>query len=93
LLHIGILGTVLLALVLVAAILRAAQAFLVIPQPSVKALAFASLATTVGILPFDAIQHFTIAEFPVLPIVFSWAIVEAAFHWHRTGQLSDETND
>jgi len=93
LLHIGILGTVLLALVLVAAILGAAQAFLVIPQPSVKALAFASLATTVGILPFDAIQHFTIADFPVLPIVFSWAIVEAAFHWHRTGQLSDETND
>ena len=92
LLHIGVLGTTLLALVFVAAAVRATQAFFTIPQPSVKALMFASLASTVGIAIYDTIQHFTLAETSVLPIVFSWAIVEAAFHWHRTGQLPDETD-
>jgi hypothetical protein len=92
LLHIGILGTTLLALVLVAAAVRATQAFFTIPQPSIKALMFASLASTVGIAIYDTIQHFTLSENSVLPIVFSWAIVEAALHWHRTGQLTDETD-
>jgi hypothetical protein len=92
LLHIGVLGSGLLALVLVAAILRAVQALVVIPQPSVKALAFASLASTTGMIPYDAIQFFTLAENSVLPIIFSWAIVEAALHWHRTGQLPDEAD-
>ena len=92
LLHIGVLGTTLLALVFVAAAVRATQAFFTIPQPSIKALMFASLASTVGIAIYDTIQHFTLSETSVLPIVFSWAIVEAAFHWHRTGQLPDETD-
>ena len=92
LLHIGILGTTLLALVLVAAAVRATQAFFTIPQPSIKALMFASLASTVGIAIYDTIQHFTLSENSVLPIVFSWAMVEAALHWHRTGQLPDETD-
>jgi hypothetical protein len=92
LLHIGVLGTGLLALVLAAAIVRAVQTFLVVPQPSVKAIAFASLASVLGLLPFDAIQFFTISSFPVLPVVFSWAFLEAAIHWHRTGQLPDEAD-
>jgi hypothetical protein len=92
LLHIGFLGTVLFALVLAAAIMRAVQAFLVIPQPSVKAIAFASLASVLSLLPFDAIQFFTISSFPVLPVIFSWAFLEAALHWHRTGQLPDEAD-
>jgi hypothetical protein len=93
LLHIGVLGALLLALLLAIAIVRAIQALIVIPQPSVKALAFAAFASTTGIIPYDAIQHYTLIEYSVLPIVFSWAIVEAALHWHRTGQLPDETND
>jgi hypothetical protein len=93
LLHIGVLGTLLLALLLAIAIVRAIQVLIVIPQPSVKALVFAAFASTAGIIPYDAIQHYTLIEFSVLPIVFSWAIVEAALYWHRTGQLPDETND
>ena len=92
LLHIGIIGTVLLALVFIAATARAVYTFLVVPQPSVRALAFASVGATAVILFYDSIHHYTLADFTTLPVVLSWAFLEAAIHWYRTGQLPDETN-
>jgi hypothetical protein len=92
LLHIGIIGTVLLALVFIAATARAVYTFLVVPQPFVRALAFASVGATAVILFYDSIHHYTLADFSTLPIVLSWAFLEAAIHWYRTGQLPDETN-
>jgi hypothetical protein len=92
LLHIGIIGTVLLALVFIAATARAVYTFLVVPQPSVRALAFASVGATAVILFYDSIHHYTLTDFSTLPVVLSWAFLEAAIHWYRTGQLPDETN-
>jgi len=92
LLHIGIIGTVLLALVFIAATARAVYTFLVVPQPSVRALAFASVGATAVILFYDSIHHYTLTDFSTLPVVLSWALLEAAIHWYRTGQLPDETN-
>jgi len=92
LLHIGIIGTVLLALVFIAATARAVYTFLVVPQPFVRALAFASVGATAVILFYDSIHHYTLADFTTLPVVLSWAFLEAAIHWYRTGQLPDETN-
>jgi len=92
LLHIGVLGTALLALVFVVAIARAVYAFLTAPQPLIRALAFASAGSTVVVLAYDSIHHFTLTDSSTLPIVFSWAFLEAAIHWYRTGQLPDETN-
>ena len=92
LLHIGIIGTVLLALVFIAATARAVYTFLVVPQPSVRALAFASVGATAVILFYDSIHHYTLTDYSTLPVVLSWAFLEAAIHWYRTGQLPDETN-
>jgi hypothetical protein len=92
LLHIGIIGTVLLALVFIAATARAVYTFLVVPQPFVRALAFASVGATAVILLYDSIHHYTLTDFSTLPVVLSWAFLEAAIHWYRTGQLPDETN-
>ena len=92
LLHIGALGTALLALAFVGAIARAVYTFLAVPQPFVRALAFASAGATAVVLIYDSIHHFTLADFSPLPVVLSWAFLEAAIYWYRTGQLPDETN-
>ena len=92
LLHIGIIGTVLLALVFIAATARAVYTFLVVPQPSVRALAFASVGATAVILFYDSIHHYTLTDYSTLPVVLSWAFLEAAIHWYRTGQSPNVTN-
>jgi hypothetical protein len=66
--------------------------FLAVPQPFVRALAFASAGATAVVLIYDSIHHFTLADFSPLPVVLSWAFLEAAIYWYRTGQLPDETN-
>lgn len=87
-LHIGIIGTALLALVLAAALIRTAQAFLVINDPFIRMLMMGIGAGTVAAIGYDMIHSGTLSTQPVLPAVLMWAYVELAFHWQRTGQLS-----
>lgn len=86
-LHIGIIGTALLAILLAASLIRIAQAFLTIHVPAIRMLMMGIGAGTVAAIGYDMIHSGTLSTQPVLPVILMWAFVDVAFHWQRTGQL------
>ena len=90
LLAIGIIGTALLALTLVVALVRIAWAFLKVNHPFTRALMMAVGAGTVAAIGYDAIHSGPLDSAPVLPIILLWSLAELTFHWQRTGQLFNE---
>jgi hypothetical protein len=87
LLAIGIIGTSLLALTLVVALVRIAWAFLKVNHPFTRALLMGVGAGTVAAIGYDAIHSGPLDSPPVLPIILLWSLAELAFHWQRTRQL------
>jgi hypothetical protein len=86
-LAIGLIGTALLALTLVVALVRIAWAFLKVNHPFTRALLMGVGAGTVAAIGYDAIHSGPLASAPVLPIILLWSLAELTFHWQRTGQL------
>ena len=86
-LHIGLIGTALLALALLAALFRIAWAFLKVNHPFTRALLMGVGAGTVAAIGYDTIHSNVLATPLVLPMVLLWSLAELAFHWERTGQL------
>jgi hypothetical protein len=87
LLAIGIIGTSLLTLTLVVALVRIAWAFLKVNHPFTRALMMAVGAGTVAAIGYDAIHSGPLDSAPVLPIILLWSLAELTFHWQRTRQL------
>ncbi len=90
LLAIGIIGTALLALTLVVALVRIAWAFLKVNHPFTRALMMGVGAGTVAAIGYDAIHSGPLDSAPVLPIILLWSLAELTFYWQRTGQLFKE---
>lgn len=86
-LSIGWIGTALLALTLMVALLRIAWAFLKVNHPFTRALLMGVGAGTVAAIGYDAIHSSTLSTPPALPVILLWSLAELAFHWQRTGQL------
>jgi hypothetical protein len=86
-LHIGLIGTALLALTLTAALLRIAWAFLKVNHPFTRAMLMGVGAGTVAAIGYDTIHSNVLATPLVLPMILLWSLAELAFHWQRTGQL------
>jgi hypothetical protein len=86
-LAIGIIGTALLALTLVVALVRIAWAFLKVNHPFTRALLMGVGAGTVAAIGYDTIHSGPLDSPPVLPIILLWSLAELAFHWQRTRQL------
>ena len=86
-LAIGIIGTALLALTLVVALVRMAWAFLKVNHPFTRALLMGVGAGTVAAIGYDAIHSGPLDSAPVLPIILLWSLAELTFHWQRTRQL------
>lgn len=91
LLSIGLIGTALLALVLAAALIRIAWAFLAVNHPFTRALLMGVGAGTVAAIGYDAIHSGPLDSAPVFPIILLWSLAELTFHWRRTGQLQAES--
>lgn len=89
LLQIGIIGTALMALTLIGALLRSAQAFLAVNHPFTRALLMGVGCATVALIGLDILHTGPLASPPSLPVIFLWSIAELTFHWQRTGQLSE----
>lgn len=86
-LRIGIIGTLLLAMTVAAALVRIAVAFIKVNHPYTRSLLMGVGVATVALLAYDSIHFNTLYRPPALPIVLLWSIAELALHWHRTGQL------
>jgi hypothetical protein len=86
-LAIGLIGTALLALTLVVALVRIAWTFLKVNHPFTRALLMGVGAGTVAAIGYDAIHSGPLGSPPVLPIILLWSLAELTFHWQRTGQL------
>jgi hypothetical protein len=86
-LAIGLIGTALLALTLVVALVRIAWAFLKVNHPFTRALLMGVGAGTVATIGYDALHSGPLDSPPVLPIILLWSLAELTFHWQRTGQL------
>jgi len=86
-LHIGLIGTALLALTLTAALLRIAWAFLKVNHPFTRAMLMGVGAGTVAAIGYDTIHSNVLATPLVLPMILLWSLAELTFHWQRTGQL------
>jgi hypothetical protein len=86
-LAIGIIGTALLALTLVVALVRMAWAFLKVNHPFTRALLMGVGAGTVAAIGYDAIHSGPLDSAPVLPIILLWSLAELTCHWQRTRQL------
>ena len=91
-LHIGLVGTALLALTLVAALLRIVWAFLKVNHPFTRALLIGVGTGTVAAVGYDTIHSSSLSTPPVLPIILLWSLAELTFHWQRTGQLDTHEN-
>ena len=85
--QIGLIGVALLALTLLAGLLRIAHAFLAVNHPFTRALLMGVGAGTVAAIGYDAIHSGPLDSPPVLPIILLWSLAELTFHWQRTGQL------
>jgi hypothetical protein len=85
--QIGLIGVALLALTLLAGLLRLAQAFLAVNHPFTRALLMGVGAGTVAAIGYDAVHSGPLDSPPVLPVILLWSLAELAFHWQRTGQL------
>lgn len=83
---IGWIGTVLLAILMGAAILRGIQVFFATRNEHRKALVFAVTAATVVLIPFDSISFNTFREYYVLPVILLWSLIEAVDRWNRQDQ-------
>ncbi len=90
LLRVGWIGTALVALVVIIFFLRAAFIFLKYPNPLLRAIVVGLVGATVGVLFYDAL-HELFHRFEAIPVVLMWAFMELIPHWHRTGQLSDDS--
>ncbi len=88
-LHIGIVGTGLLAAVLLAFFIRAAQAFFATRDPLVRSLIVGVIGGTVALTAFDMLHSDLFDNTISLPVIFLWSAVELTFHWKRTGQLQE----
>lgn len=80
---IGWVGTILLAILMGAAILRGIQVFFATRDENRKALVFAVTAATVVLLPFDSISFNTFNTYYVLPLVLLWSLIEVVDYWNR----------
>ncbi|BCW97018.1 MAG: hypothetical protein WHS44_05355 [Fimbriimonadales bacterium] len=89
-LAIGLIGTALLALTLVVALLRIAWAFLKVSHPFTRSLLMGVGTGTVAAIGYDAIHSGPLDSPPVLPIILLWSLAELTFHWQRTGQLQPQ---
>jgi len=85
--QIGLIGVALLALALLAGLLRTAQAFLAVHHPFTRALLMGVAAGTIAAIGYDTIHSNTLATPPALPPILLWSLAELTFYWHRTGQL------
>jgi hypothetical protein len=90
-LAIGMVGTALLALTLLAALIRIAWAFLAVKHPFTRALLMGVGAGTIAAIGYDAIHSGPLDSGPVFPIILLWSLAELTFHWHRSGQLKEES--
>lgn len=89
LLAIGIIGTALLALTLLAALIRIAWAFLAVKHPYTRALLMGVGAGTVALIGYDMLHSSPLDTPAAYPVILLWSIAELTFHWHRTGQLPE----
>ena len=86
-LHIGWIGTGLLALVLVAFFVRAGQAFFATRDPFVRSLLMGLVGATISVIAYDMIHSDVFDDKSSLPIILLWAVCEAVFYWRQTGQI------
>ncbi len=89
-LQIGLIGTGLVALVLIAFFLRAIQAFILVREPLIRSLVAGIMGSTVIVVLYDSIHTNALNSPGSLPTVLLWALIELAFHWKRTGQIDNE---
>ncbi len=87
-LHIGLIGTGLLALLLIGFFIRAAVAFFSCHDPWARSLVVAVAAAMVSVLAYDSVHSDLLDATTSLPVVLLWSVVELAFHWKRTNQLA-----
>lgn len=87
LLHIGWIGTALMALLIVGALLRALQAFIAVPDVFTRAILVGVAGATITLCAYDTIHSDTIASNSAFPVVALWSVAEVALHWRRTGQI------
>lgn len=87
LLHIGIIGTGLLAVLLTGFFVRAGQAFFLSKDPFVRMLVVGITGGMVAALGYDLVHSDYLNTPQVAPVIFMWSFVEAVFHWKRTNQV------
>ncbi len=89
-LHIGLVGTALLALLILAFFVRAIQAFFLTRDTLARCIIMGAVGGTIATLGVDAIQSEALYKQEAFPVIMMWAFVEAIFHWKRTGQIDQE---
>lgn len=92
-LHIGWVGTVLLALILVGFFIRATQSFFATHDPLARSMVMGLVGATVSLIAFDMLHSDLFDNTISLPIILLWSVLELIFHWKRTGQLQEPNSE
>ncbi|CUU10540.1 MAG: hypothetical protein N2045_01975 [Fimbriimonadales bacterium] len=87
LLHIGLVGTGLMVVLMAGFFIRAAQAFFTFKDPLWRAVIVGITGGMVAAIGYDLVHSDYLNSQGVAPIIFLWSLIEAMFHWKRTGQL------
>ncbi|GIV05861.1 MAG: hypothetical protein KatS3mg016_1436 [Fimbriimonadales bacterium] len=83
LLKVGLIGTILLALVFVVFYVRSAVLFAKVKTPQMRAIIIGLIGGTTGLLAFDAL-HTALPRDPALPVILCWALVELIPYWETS---------
>ncbi|GBC93695.1 hypothetical protein HRbin15_02197 [bacterium HR15] len=84
--HIGYIGLSLLALTLVAFLIRAMGIFVTTHNILARILLVGAMGSTISMIAFDFL-HQTLDSSAAVPVVMLWSLAELVPHWQRTGQL------